>query len=126
MRIIRFVPINLYESHSHRFLITDEGIRPPLNALQGVGINAAKSIVEARTQGEFISIEDLRERAKVTKTVIEALQQEGVLKNLPRPAKFRYSLLHSLQFNGIIPLVRIAGRCLAWVTPTLSYCYPVH
>ncbi|HHT66088.1 MAG: PolC-type DNA polymerase III [Caldicoprobacterales bacterium] len=98
MRGIRFVPINLYESHSHRFLITDEGIRPPLNALQGVGINAAKSIVEARTQGEFISIEDLRERAKVTKTVIEALQQEGVLKNLPETSQIS---LFSLAFPSI-------------------------
>lgn len=98
MRNVGFVPIDLYESHSHRFLITDEGIRPPLNALQGVGINAAKSIVEARTQREFISIEDLRERARVTKTVIEALQQQGVLKNLPETSQIS---LFSLAFPSI-------------------------
>ena len=95
-------PLTLYQSHSHRFLITKDGIRPPLNAMQGVGANAAKNIVEARAQGEFVSIEDLRERAKVTKTVIEALQEHGVWRICPKPAKFRYSHLHFLQYNGII------------------------
>jgi DNA polymerase-3 subunit alpha (Gram-positive type) len=95
MRKLKFVPIDLYKSHSHRFLITEEGIRPPLNALQGVGINAAKNIVAAREQGEFISIEDLRERAKITKTAIESLQEHGVLKNLPETSQIS---LFSLAF----------------------------
>jgi DNA polymerase-3 subunit alpha (Gram-positive type) len=87
MRNIKFVPIDLYKSDSYRFLITDEGIRPPLNALQGVGVNAAKSIANEREQGEFLSIEDLRERTRVTKTVIEALQNQGVLDNLPETSQ---------------------------------------
>lgn len=82
MRGLHFVPIDLYLSHSDHFLLTKNGIRPPLNALQGVGINAAKSIQEARASGEFISIENLRERAKVTKTVIETLRDHNVLKNM--------------------------------------------
>ena len=56
---------------------------PPLRSLQGVGKNAVKSIVEARQQGEFISLEDLRNRTKVTKTVIETLIAHGCTKDLP-------------------------------------------
>ena len=95
MRSLRFAPIDLYKSDANRFLITDEGIRPPLNAMQGVGINAARSIVEARKEGEFISIEDLRERAKITKTAIESLQEHGVLENLPETSQIS---LFSLAF----------------------------
>ncbi|NLC42948.1 MAG: PolC-type DNA polymerase III [Clostridiales bacterium] len=87
MRNIKFVPIDLYKSDSYRFVITEEGIRPPLNALQGVGVNAARSIANKREQGEFLSIEDMRERTRVTKTVIEALQEQGVLDNLPETSQ---------------------------------------
>ncbi|MDO4534746.1 MAG: DNA polymerase III, partial [Clostridium perfringens] len=62
--------------------IEEDGIRPPINALQGVGENAAKSIVECRQHGEFISKEDLRIRAKVSKTVIETLTIHGCLKGM--------------------------------------------
>lgn len=42
-------------------------------------MNAAKSIAEARKDGEFISKEDLRVRSKVSKTVIETLSNHGCL-----------------------------------------------
>ena len=57
-------------------------IRDRLNALQGVGDNAAKSIVECRVNGEFISKEDLRLRSKVSKTVIETLDNHGCLEGM--------------------------------------------
>ena len=41
--------------------------------------NSAKSIAEARVDGEFTSIEDLRMRSGVNKTAIEVLRQEGCL-----------------------------------------------
>lgn len=82
-RGIKFLKVDLYKSHAIKFLIEGDGIRLPINALQGVGENAAKSIVEAKKQGEFISKEDLRLRAKVSKTVIETLENHGCLKGLP-------------------------------------------
>lgn len=78
-----FLPVDIYQSDSDKFLIVENKLLPPLCALQGVGENAAKSICESRKEGEFISIEDLRERAKVTKTVIETLQNHGCLQGLP-------------------------------------------
>lgn len=78
-RGIRFLPVDLYASDAIKFLITPEGIRPPLTALQGLGLAAAQSIVEARNEEPFNSIEDLRIRAKVSKAVIEILQDNGCL-----------------------------------------------
>jgi len=86
-RGIKFLPVDLYKSDAVKFLDTGEGILPPLNALQGCGVAAAKSIVEARNEAEFLSVDDLRTRAKVSKTVIEILQQHGCLKDLPETSQ---------------------------------------
>ncbi len=82
-RGINFVPIDLYKSDAKRFQSVDGGIMPPLAALPGLGENAALSIVAARNEGSFSSIDDLRIRTKVSKTVIEMLQRQGCLKGLP-------------------------------------------
>jgi DNA polymerase-3 subunit alpha (Gram-positive type) len=87
-RNISFLPVDLYESHPTKFLIVDnECIRLPLNTLQGVGVSAALSIAQAREQGEFISLEDLRERTKITKTAIEVLKKHGALKGIPETSQ---------------------------------------
>ncbi|GAA0114330.1 PolC-type DNA polymerase III [Clostridium senegalense] len=82
-RGIKFLPVDIYVSHATKFLIEGEYIRIPLSGLQGVGVNAAKSIMEAREQGEFLSKQDLKERSAVSKTVIESLDNHGSLENLP-------------------------------------------
>ena len=81
-RGFKFLRVDLYKSEATRFIIEKDGLRPPINALQGVGDNAAKAIVEARKDGEFISKEDLRLRAKVTKTAIETLNNHGCLEGM--------------------------------------------
>lgn len=83
LRGIKFLKADLYKSNASKFLIEEEGIRIPLSAIQGVGENAAKNIVEAREEGEFISKEDLNKRGKATKTVIENLENHGCLRGLP-------------------------------------------
>lgn len=82
-RGIKFLPVDLYKSDSVKFQITPDGIRPPLNALQGLGTAAAQNIVEARKMGNFLSIDDLRVKAKISKAVIEILQQNGCLEGMP-------------------------------------------
>ncbi|MGL5615710.1 MAG: PolC-type DNA polymerase III [Sarcina sp.] len=81
-RGFKFKKVDLYQSDAMKFKIEEDGIRPPLNSLQGVGDNAAKAIVECRKDGEFISKEDLRIRAKISKTVIETLDNHGCLKGM--------------------------------------------
>lgn len=82
-RGFEFHKVSLYESASDEFIIKDNKLLPPLRALQGVGENAARNIVEVRDQEEFLSKEDIQKRAKVTKTVIEALDGHGCLEGLP-------------------------------------------
>lgn len=81
-RGVGFIPIDLYKSEATNFMPTEDGIRPPLNALPGMGDNAAKAIVEARADGEFKTVEDFRKRTGATKTIIDMLKEEGCL-NLP-------------------------------------------
>ena len=82
-RGLTFDKIDLYESHAVNFLQTPNGIRPPLNALPGMGENAAKSITTEREKGEFKTVEDLRIRTGISKTAIELLEENGCLDNLP-------------------------------------------
>jgi DNA polymerase-3 subunit alpha (Gram-positive type) len=83
-RGFKFTKVDLYKSDDRKFLLSDDGIVPPLLGLQGLGANAASSIKAEREKGEFISIEDIIKRAKVSKTVIEVMQNHGCLKNLDR------------------------------------------
>ena len=81
-RGITFLPIDLYKSSSTRFKMEDEGIRPPLNSIPGFGTVAAQGIEEARKDGEFMSISDMKIRAKLGKSGIEMLQNAGCLEGM--------------------------------------------
>jgi len=78
-----FLPVDLYRSKSREFQIIGEKLLPPFNSLQGLGESAATGIEESRKNGAYISIEDLQERAKLSKTVIEILKEHGCLHGLP-------------------------------------------
>lgn len=82
LRGIRFLHVDIYKSHPNRFLITPDGLLPPLASLQGLGENAAKAIAAAREEGEFRSIEDLKTRARLSSAVIEVLQKHGCLQGM--------------------------------------------
>lgn len=82
-RGIEFLPVNLYKSDPRRVLPMENKLLLPLASLDGVGLNAAQSIANARLDGEFLSIENLRQRTKATKTVIEALQNHNCLNGMP-------------------------------------------
>ncbi len=86
-RGIEFLPVDLYKSDATKFKIEGKGIRPPLNSLQGLGTTVANSIVEARAQGEFISVEDLRIRSKASKTIIEIMSQNSCLDGIPESSQ---------------------------------------
>ncbi len=83
LRGIEFVTVDIYNSKAKEFVITDEGLLPPLISIDGLGASAADSLVEARKDGEFTSIEDLSNRASLTKTVIEVMKEHGSLDGLP-------------------------------------------
>ena len=81
-RGIKMRKIDLWQSDSTKFKIVDGEILPPFAALQGLGTTAAMNIVAARTSKKFTSVEDLRNRAKLSKTIIEGLREHGTLAEL--------------------------------------------
>ncbi len=81
-RKLKFLPIDLYESDAIKFKMEDDGIRPPLNSIPGFGSVAAYGVAEARQQGEFMSIDDLKIRAKIGTSGIEMLKNAGCLKGM--------------------------------------------
>ncbi len=83
MRGFKFVEMDLYESDAVKFKITENGLLPPLCTIQGLGSNAAFNIVNERKNGEFFTAEDLRQRTKVSKSVISLLKKSGILKGIP-------------------------------------------
>lgn len=83
VRGIKFTNVDLYESDIQRFIITEKGLLPPLVSLEGLGSSAAANIAATREEGEFSSIEDLVNRTKISKTVVEVMQNHGTLHGLP-------------------------------------------
>ena len=81
-RGFNFLPIDLYESDAVKFKVEEDGIIPPLNSIPGLGTVAAQGIQEARKDGDFMSIDDLKIRSKVGKSVIEMLTNAGCLKGM--------------------------------------------
>ncbi|MHB8126476.1 MAG: PolC-type DNA polymerase III [Desulfitobacteriaceae bacterium] len=82
-RGIPILKVKMEESHATNFLITPAGILPPFASLQGLGETAAKNIVALRDEGGISSVEDLRNQAKLSKTVIEMLDKHGSLQGIP-------------------------------------------
>ncbi|MBR0596764.1 PolC-type DNA polymerase III [Sinanaerobacter chloroacetimidivorans] len=78
-----FLPAEIGKSDATKFQSIDGKVLIPFVALSGVGESAAKSIVTEFEKKPFISVDDMRNRAKVNKTAIEALTNHGVLSGIP-------------------------------------------
>ena len=81
-RGLEFLPIDLYESEATKFKIQDNKLRPPLNSIPGFGTVAAQGIVEARKDGKFMSIDDLKIRAKIGASGADLLKEFGCLEGM--------------------------------------------
>lgn len=86
-RKIEFLPVDIYKSEAKMFKVEDGKIRLPFSSLPGVGGAAADSLAETGKQTEYLSIEDMQIKTKVTKAVIETLKDVGVLKDLPESSQ---------------------------------------
>ncbi|WP_433749834.1 PolC-type DNA polymerase III [Falsibacillus pallidus] len=82
-RGFKFQRVDLYKSSADEFIIEGDTLIPPFNAIPGLGTNAALNIVNARKDGEFLSKEDLQQRGKVSKTIMEYLDNHGCLGSMP-------------------------------------------
>ena len=89
-----FTNISITESDALMFKVTPDkkGLIPPFIALDGMGDVAAKKIVEERNKGEFVSIEDLQMRGKVSQTLIDKLRGLGALDDMPESSQLSLDL----------------------------------
>ncbi|SEM20735.1 DNA polymerase-3 subunit alpha [Paenisporosarcina quisquiliarum] len=82
-RGIKIQKVDLYKSHANEFKIEGNTLIPPFNSIPGLGTNVAFQIAKARIDGEFLSKEDLQQRGKVSKTIIDYMDTMGCLEGLP-------------------------------------------
>ena len=78
------MPIDIFSAHSRNFQIVGDKLMPSLNSIDGLGEKAADSIVEAAKDGPFLSKDDFRDRAKVSKTIVDMMYDLGLLGELPQ------------------------------------------
>ena len=77
-----FLPMDLYKSDAKKFKIENGALRPPLNSIPGLGTVAAEGIQRAREEDKFMSIDDLKIRAKIGDSVTELLKKYKCLEGM--------------------------------------------
>ena len=85
-RGIKFANIDLNKSDAIKFVKseTEENtLIPPFRSIDGLGDTVGKTIVQEREIKEFLSIEDLQKRGKVSQTLIEKMKSMKILTDLP-------------------------------------------
>ncbi len=78
-----FMPAAIGVSNALDFKVVDGKVVLPLAALAGVGESAALSINAEFAKGPFMSVDDLKNRTRINKTAVAALQEHGTLATLP-------------------------------------------
>ena len=94
-RGLEFMPIDLYRAKANRFQIIDGKLMPALNCIEGMGDKAAEAVVDAAKLGKFLSKDDFRDRTKVSKTVIDLMDDLGLFGDIPQSNQFSL-------FDGVI------------------------
>lgn len=82
-RGFKFGKLDLYRSQATEFLIDGNTLIPPFVAMDGLGENVAKQLVRAREEGEFLSKTELRKRGGLSSTLVEKMDEMGILGNMP-------------------------------------------
>lgn len=78
-----FLPIDLFRAKAKLFSVIDGKIMPSFTSIDGLGDNAADSIVEAAKKGPFLSKDDFKTRAKVSQTITDEMADLGILGDIP-------------------------------------------
>lgn len=74
LRKIDVLPTDLYRSSASKFIIDGDNILAPFIVLKGLGESRAEKIVSERVK-KFKSLEDLRNRTKVSKTICDKVKE---------------------------------------------------
>ena len=83
-RGFEFVPIDIYKAKAKMFQIIDGKLMPSFASIEGMGDKAAEAVEEASKDGPYLSLDDFRQRTKVSKTVIDLMAELGMFGDLPQ------------------------------------------
>ncbi len=88
-RGFKFGNIDLYKSDGMHFVIDEDNktLIPPFRTIDGLGDTVANKIVSEREKGDFVSIEDLQRRGKVSTTLIDKMRLLGILDGMPESSQ---------------------------------------
>lgn len=78
-----FMPIDIYRAKADRFQIFDGKIMPSFASIDGMGDKAAQQLYDAAQKGKFLSKEEINDRSKIGKSVIEKMSEFGILDGMP-------------------------------------------
>ena len=87
-RGFEFLKIDLYQSDAIKFQVVEDKLLPPFSVIEGMGGIAAEALAVAAhaetERGEkFLSKDDIRQKAKVSQTVLDTMAELGLLGGLP-------------------------------------------
>lgn len=87
-RGFEFKKIDLYQSDAIKFQVVEGKLLPPFSVIEGMGGIAAEALAVAAhaetERGEkFLSKDDIRQKAKVSQTVLDTMAELGLLGGLP-------------------------------------------
>ena len=85
-----FHPARFGISDAVKFTAYDGKVLLPFNAIEGMGEGAAKALAAGYEQHPYDTVEDVCDRGKVNKTVLEELRNHGVLEGLPETAQISF------------------------------------
>ena len=83
-RGFEFVPVDLYKAKAKMFQIVDGKLMPSFASIEGMGEKAAEAVEIASQDGPYLSLDDFRQRTKVSKTVIDLMADLGLFGDLPQ------------------------------------------
>ena len=88
-RGIKFANVSLNDSEAFNFKVSDDGetLIPAFKTIDGLGDVVANNIVEERKKKEFLSIEDLQTRCKVSQTLIDKMKSMKMLEGMPESSQ---------------------------------------
>ncbi len=81
----RIGPISLEKSDAKNFILDpddDKILIPPFSAVDSLGVNVAKTVIDARNDRPFLSKEDVIKRTKLNNSHIKLLSKMGVFRDM--------------------------------------------
>ena len=85
-----FAPARLGESDATKFRVNNGRVQLPFVAISGMGEGAATAFAKGYEERPYETVEDIMDRGKVNKTVVEELRAHGVLEGLPKTAQISF------------------------------------